>query len=102
LIDNAIEAMADSKDKTVEVTFSYTNKWLTIEVFDSGPGISIEQQKEIFKKGYSTKGENRGYGLYLVEKSIIDLGGELVIDSKLLLGTNFYIKIPYEAKEVEK
>jgi len=102
LIDNAIEAMADSKDKTVEVTFSYTDKWLTIEVFDSGPGISIEQQKEIFKKGYSTKGENRGYGLYLVEKSIIDLGGELVIDSKLLLGTNFYIKIPYEAKEVEK
>lgn len=100
LIDNAIEAMADSEDKTLEVDFAYKDKLLTIEVFDSGPGISAEQQAEIFKKGYSTKGENRGYGLYLVEKSIHDLGGELVIDSKLLLGTNFYIQIPYEAKEV--
>jgi two-component system, CitB family, sensor histidine kinase MalK len=102
LIDNAIEAMADSEDKTLEVDFAYKDKVLTIEVFDSGPGISAEQQGEIFKKGYSTKGENRGYGLYLVEKSINDLGGELVIDSKLLLGTNFYIQIPYEAKEVGK
>lgn len=102
LIDNAIEAMADAEEKTMEVNFSYHNKWLTIEVFDSGPGISNEQQKEIFKKGYSTKGENRGYGLYLVDKSIKDLGGDLTIDSKLLLGTNFYIQIPYEAKEVGK
>ncbi len=102
LIDNAIEAIEDSEDKTVEVNFSYKDEWLTIEVFDSGPGISSEQQKEIFRKGFSTKGKNRGYGLYLVQKSIMDLGGELVIDSKLLLGTNFYIKIPYEAKEVGK
>jgi two-component system, CitB family, sensor histidine kinase MalK len=102
LIDNAIEAMADAEEKTMELNFSYHNKWLTIEVFDSGAGISNEQQKEIFKKGFSTKGENRGYGLYLVDKSIKDLGGDLTIDSKLLLGTNFYIQIPYEAKEVGK
>lgn len=98
LIDNAIEAMADSEEKTLEVTFNYTDHWLTIEVFDSGPGVSNELQKRIFEKGFSTKGENRGYGLYLVKKSIDNLGGELTIDSKPLLGTQFLLRIPYIAK----
>jgi two-component system, CitB family, sensor histidine kinase MalK len=102
LIDNAIEAMKDTEDKTLEVNFTYEDTWLTIEVFDSGPGIPLDLQKRIFEKGYSSKGENRGYGLYLVAKSIQDLDGELTIDSKLQLGTNFHIRIPYEAKEVRR
>ncbi|MDR6121311.1 CitB family two-component system sensor histidine kinase MalK [Bacillus sp. SLBN-46] len=100
LIDNAVEAMVDSVEKTLEVNFTYEDHWLTIEVFDSGPGISNDVQKRIFEKGFSTKGVNRGYGLYLVAKSVEDLGGELMIDSKLRLGTNVQIRIPYEAREV--
>lgn len=98
LMDNAIEAMAEMEEKTVEVNFLYTDDWLTIEVLDSGPGISLELQKQVFEKGYSTKGENRGYGLYLVSKSIDRLGGAFTIDSKLLLGTEFHIRIPYDSK----
>lgn len=98
LIDNAIEAMADSSDKTLEVTLHYSDKLLTMEVLDSGPGIPDEIQKNVLEKGYSTKGENRGYGLYLVTKSIENLGGEWTIDSKSLLGTVIHIRIPYEAK----
>jgi CitB family two-component system sensor histidine kinase MalK len=101
VIDNAMEAMTESIEKLLEVHFTYENESLTIEVFDSGPGMPDEIQKRIFEKGYSTKGNNRGFGLYLVEKSIRSLGGELHIDSKPLLGTNFYIKIPYKSKEVE-
>jgi two-component system, CitB family, sensor histidine kinase MalK len=98
LIDNAIEAMADSSDKILDVTLQYCDEFLTMEVLDSGPGIPEELQKSVLEKGYSTKGENRGYGLYLVKKSIESLGGEWTIDSKLLLGTEIYIRIPYEAK----
>ncbi|MFP7298787.1 DcuS/MalK family sensor histidine kinase [Neobacillus niacini] len=98
LIDNAIEAMADSSDKTLEVTLHFSNKFLTMEVLDSGPGIPDEIQKNVLKKGYSTKGENRGYGLYLAAKSIDNLGGEWSIDSKLMLGTEIHIRIPYGAK----
>lgn len=101
VIDNAIEAMADSEEKTLEVSFAYDGEWLDMEVMDSGPGIPEETQKRIFEKGYSTKGDNRGYGLHLVEKSVQTLGGELQIDSKWMLGTNVYIKIPYKSKEVE-
>lgn len=98
LVDNAIEAMAETNEKMIEVNLNYSDKWLTIEVMDSGPGITDELQQKIFEKGYSTKGENRGYGLYLVAKSIDRLAGELTIDSKLMLGTEFHIRIPYEAK----
>lgn len=101
VIDNAIEAMSDSEEKTLEVSFAYDGEWLDMEVMDSGPGIPEETQKRIFEKGYSTKGDNRGYGLHLVEKSVQTLGGELQIDSKWMLGTNVYIKIPYKSKEVE-
>lgn len=98
LIDNSIEAMTDSNDKTLAVNLHYANKFLTMEVMDSGPGIPEEIQKSVFEKGYSTKGENRGYGLYLVAKSIEKFGGEWTIDSKLLLGTEIHIRIPYEVK----
>jgi two-component system, CitB family, sensor histidine kinase MalK len=99
LIENAIEAMADSTDKTLDVTLHYSNKFLTVEVLDSGPGIPDEIQRKILEKGYSTKGENRGYGLYLVTKAIKNLGGEMTIDSKLLLGTEIHLRIPYEVRE---
>jgi len=99
LIDNAIEAMGDSSDKILDVTLQYGDKFLTMEVSDSGPGIPEELQGSLLEKGYSTKGENRGYGLYLVKKSIESLGGEWNIDSKLLLGTEIHIRIPYVVEE---
>jgi two-component system, CitB family, sensor histidine kinase MalK len=101
LIDNSIEAMIETEEKTLEVIFNYKDKFLTIEVLDSGPGMSDELQKKVFEKGFSTKGENRGYGLYLVANSIQKLNGELMIDSKLLLGTEFHIQIPYEEKRYD-
>lgn len=98
LLDNAIEAMADSIEKTLDVTLHYSEKLLTLEVLDSGPGIPDEIQRNVLEKGYSTKGENRGFGLYLVTKSIENLDGEMTIDSKSLLGTEIHITIPYEVK----
>lgn len=99
VIDNAIEAMGVSSEKTLEVNLHYRDRYLTLEVLDSGPGIPEDIQKRIYEKGYSTKGENRGYGLYLVSKCIENLCGEMIIDSKLLLGTEIHIRIPYEVRE---
>ncbi|MDQ1004649.1 CitB family two-component system sensor histidine kinase MalK [Neobacillus niacini] len=98
LIDNSIEAMVNSTDKTLDVTLYFSDKLLTLEVSDSGPGIPDEIQRNVLEKGYSTKGENRGFGLYLVSKSIENVGGEINIDSKALLGTEIHITIPYEVK----
>jgi CitB family two-component system sensor histidine kinase MalK len=53
---------------------------------------------QIFKKGFSTKGTSRGFGLHLVKQTIDELGGQIVIDSFINSGTTFYIDIPYETR----
>jgi CitB family two-component system sensor histidine kinase MalK len=61
---------------------------------DNGPGIPEGLVKAIFEKGFSTKGESRGMGLYLVTQSVKRLQGSI----KLIpaeQGCCFQITIPY-------
>ncbi|WP_078435120.1 DcuS/MalK family sensor histidine kinase [Metabacillus halosaccharovorans] len=95
VIDNAIEAMSEMKEKKLKVKLNYNKNQLLIKVRDSGPGIKEEQFTHIFKKGYSTKGQNRGYGLYLVSKSVETLGGSIQLNLSVEKGTEFIIQIPY-------
>ncbi|MBD1382798.1 DcuS/MalK family sensor histidine kinase [Metabacillus arenae] len=99
VIDNAIEALNNMKEKKVQVKLNYSKHQLQIKIRDSGPGLKKDQFTQIFEKGYSTKGSNRGYGLYLVNKSIESLGGSIQLNLSNENGTEFIIQIPYEVKE---
>lgn len=99
LIDNGIEAVKHSECKKVSVTLSFRKQTLSIMVEDSGTGIKHMVLKNIFSKGYSTKGPNRGYGLFLVKKSVDKLGGTLVVDTFQNKGTIFQIDIPYGGEQ---
>ena len=99
LIDNAIDAMCDLDEKYVKVLLDYEQDILEIRVRDYGTGISLQQFPKLFEKGFSTKGENRGYGLYLVKNSIDQLGGSLQLNVRIKKGTEFIIQIPYITKE---
>jgi two-component system, CitB family, sensor histidine kinase MalK len=101
LIDNAIEAVAHCAEKKIDVDFDYGDDILTVEVKDTGTGMSDERQTEIFQKGFSTKGENRGLGLHLVSQAIKRVEGELMITSQPGKGTVFTIYIPYTAEGEE-
>lgn len=98
LIDNMIEALTDSDRKQIDVKLSYDQGSLKLKVKDTGPGIKQQHLAHIFEKGFSTKGENRGYGLYLVKNSIDKLNGNLMVDSFQGEGTVFTIDIPYETE----
>ncbi len=93
LIDNALEAVMNCEKKQVEIGIQYGDA-LTITVQDTGNGIKEEEIDTLFTKGYSTKGDNRGYGLYLVKKSIQRINGEIHISSLLGEGTTITIEIP--------
>ena len=67
LICNAIDAVQITERKEVTVTVSYEDELLTVVVEDSGAGIKESEKKMLFDKGFSTKGEDRGYGLYFVK-----------------------------------
>ena len=65
---------------------------------DDGPGIAPEHLHAIFSKGFSTKGENRGVGLYLARQQIEDLGGEIVVESEPGVFTQFFVQLPWESE----
>lgn len=99
LVNNALEAIVESPVKNVDLKLDYAEDILTIEVKDTGMGMTKEIQNKILDKGFSTKGENRGLGLYLLAQAIERLEGDLIISSKPGKGTNFAVYIPYKAED---
>lgn len=67
-IDNGIEASLDSEEKLLVITMIESSTSTDIAISNSFNG-NIEMSS-IFNKGFSTKGENRGLGLYGVKKII--------------------------------
>jgi signal transduction histidine kinase len=74
-------------------------------VKDTGPGISVEEQKTIFKKftqvdnSYTRIYSGAGLGLSLCKEIVNLLGGKLFIDSHLGQGSIFYFTIPLKYSE---
>lgn len=97
LIDNAVEAVKECKNQKVSLRFDYFEGLLVAEVHDTGEGIPEPLRLKLFEKGFSTKGENRGYGLFLVQQSLKKINGELEIDSKKGEGCTFIVSIPYQS-----
>ncbi len=99
LLQNAMEApRRGDTPKAIELGFDYAGGWLEIEVQDNGIGISAEMAGSIYEQGSSTKGTNRGVGLYLVRRSAERLGGHVQFGSSPVEGTWFRVELPYPAK----
>lgn len=99
LIDNAIEAVDSIENyKSISLDIVYGKELLEIVINDNGIGITEDRIKEIFIKGFSTKGENRGLGLSLVKYSIDKLNGTININSNENEGTTFQVCLTYEEK----
>lgn len=98
LINNALDAVTNCEKKQVEVGIQYGDT-LIITVQDTGKGIQEDKIDALFIKGYSTKGDNRGYGLHLVKESIQRIDGEIYVHSSLGTGTTITIEIPKSRDE---
>ncbi|TMU88422.1 two-component system sensor histidine kinase DcuS [Bacillus sp. BHET2] len=101
LLDNSIEATTDRAEKEVLVEFSYQDDHLIIVVTDTGKGMEEDMMGDIFMKGYSSKGEGRGYGLFLVKESLEKLNGTMHVESKEGSGTTMIVQAFYKAVENE-
>ncbi len=98
LINNALDAVVDCEKKKVEIGIQYGDT-LIITVQDTGKGIQENEIDTLFIKGYSTKGDNRGYGLHLVKESIQRINGDIHVHSLLGTGTTITIEIPKSRDE---
>ena len=104
LIENAFESMnakepnPSNPNELIIGLFSKDDSIL-ITVDDTGLGISEENKQRIFENGFSTKGENRGTGLYQVKTMVENLGGLITVDSQENVGTSFFVYFSKEKKD---
>lgn len=91
--DNTIEAYgnAESKEKQyrIRIEINQASDDLILSFKDYGPGISESIKSSIFRKGVSTKGLNRGFGLSYSNTLIQKYGGKFYLDKDFQEGAKF-------------
>ncbi len=97
LMDNAIKYTDEGK---VQLDIVQADNNLNIKVMDTGIGIPEEDRKRIFErffvvdKSRSRKSGGTGLGLSIVKHITLLHSGNISIDSKPGVGTNFQIELP--------
>ena len=78
LLNNAIEATKNNINKDIKVDIRKLERY-KIEVKNSIVGLNIDPSEieSFFKKGFSSKGKERGYGLYNVKKIVKKYKGSI-------------------------
>ncbi|MED3382658.1 sensor histidine kinase [Bacillus tropicus] len=99
IIDNAFDAVSEREEKSVSFFVTDIGHDIVFEVIDSGIGIPAEKITTIFQKGFSTKGNNRGYGLANVKEMVDVLEGTIEIQNEKNGGAIFTIYLP---KNIER
>jgi signal transduction histidine kinase len=100
LIGNAIKFTDD--DGKIKIRAEINEKIIRISVIDTGIGISLKDQKKLFKpfsqidSSISRKYEGTGLGLALVKELIESHGGKIWVESEPGKGSNFTFEIPID------
>jgi signal transduction histidine kinase len=96
LIINAIEAMREVYKEERELLISTTNEpnGVSVEVQDTGPGLSPESLSRLFEAFYTTKPEGMGMGLSICRSIVEAHGGRLWSSANLPRGAIFHFTLP--------
>ena len=97
LISNAIKY--NKKYGTVYIKSTILDGHISIEITDTGHGISLEKQGKLFspfeRLGYESSNiEGTGIGLVISKKLIESMGGSIGFESNTNKGSTFWISLP--------
>ena len=95
LCTNAYHAMREAGG-TLAVTLGNAGEWLSLEVGDTGQGMSQETVEQIFNPYFTTKeiGEGTGLGLAVVHGIVESHGGRILVSSNPGRGATFQVLLP--------
>jgi len=97
ILSNALQALIESKKKrTICIGTSVTDRSVTVEFKDNGPGIREENIRRVFDPFFTTKGAGRGTGLGLsiARGTVREHGGDIDVSSIFGKGTAFTVRFP--------
>ena len=96
LIDNAAEALENSKFREILVSTKAHSDAETVEicVSDTGTGISPEDKDKLFLPHFSTKDRGTGLGLAIAARIVAEHGGSIHVEDNFPIGSRFLIELP--------
>ncbi|WP_329035908.1 sensor histidine kinase [Streptomyces sp. NBC_01725] len=94
LIDNAMDAAQGTDGARVTVTALVDDGELLLRVRDTGPGVAPGDMEEVFRRGWSTRGAERGLGLALVRQAVHRARGTVELTPGRDGGAEFTVRLP--------
>lgn len=91
---NALDAMPEGG--TLIFKTSHNDKYVMVDVSDTGQGLDEEVKDKIFQPFFTTKTRGLGIGLSISKRFIELHGGEVVITKSGKDGTTFKISLPID------
>ena len=87
---------------TVDIVVGAEGPWATLTVIDQGPGLSEEDQQQVFTRFWRGKnaGPGSGLGLSIVKQVVERHGGTVGVCSELGHGASFHVAMPALAPPV--
>jgi Histidine kinase-, DNA gyrase B-, and HSP90-like ATPase len=95
LLRNAIDALENGKG-TLKARIYEEEKWVCVDISDTGQGIPSNKFRAVFQPGFTTKKRGWGLGLSLAKRIIDNYhGGKIFVKESIVgKGTTFTIKLP--------
>jgi signal transduction histidine kinase len=96
VVGNAVESLGGGRGVVTVTTGVLEGRAdrVLISVADTGPGMSREQLDRAFHDFYTTKPGGTGLGLSIVRRLILDLNGDLRVETEPGAGTRVLIELP--------
>jgi signal transduction histidine kinase len=98
LARNAAESAAVSSNPSVEIRGGSSSEpdrgTLTVRVIDNGSGISADALCKLFRPFFTTKAAGTGLGLAVVQKIILQHGGQVEAMNRPEGGAEFIVTLP--------
>lgn len=91
LLDNAMEALENSREveKEINVLVEQGKDRISISVANISNMLNINEMGKFWEKGVSSKGQERGIGLYKLKRLVNAKNGEIVCSNEIFDGRNY-------------
>ncbi len=92
IIDNAIKAM--NGKGVIDISVKANKSVVTVDIADTGPGISDEEKDKLFYPYFSKTKDGTGLGLAIAHKILMDHSGRILVMDNTPRGSIFTVEIP--------